>query len=247
MLPQDPAILRPQRVPSLLEGDESGIEGVALRTGHDLAAPAPVERAEEVHGVCGLERFEIRPDGQTAQLGLPGHAADVELSAARAQEEPEQRQESLAVPDIEQLQDVPGVEAVDPLAEGRGAFLVPQQRLRQPAVQQAAVEIADPEGFRALFPEHRTEMDRLLAPSQGVAELAGGGRCERPGRQNPKARVPVGGDLQQQARVRQAVDLVEDDGGAGRLAAEEQLRIRQCLRGAGKLTVQVLRIGQHPH
>ena len=182
MFPEDPPVFRPQRVPSFLEGDKPGIEGVALGTGHDLAAPAAVERAEQVEGVRGLERVEIRPDGHAAQLRLPGQAADVELSAAPAQEEPEQRQESLAVPDVEKLQDVPGVEAVDPLAEGRGAFLVPQQRLRQPAVQQAAVEIADPEGLRALFPEHRTEMDRLLAPGQGVAELARGRKGRGSGR-----------------------------------------------------------------
>ena len=101
MLPEDSPVFRPKGVPTLLEGDEPGIEGVTLGPGHDLAPAAAMEWPHEMDGMRDLQRFEIRPDRRTAQPGKPGEAADIELAAAPGRQEVEQRQEALSVPNIE--------------------------------------------------------------------------------------------------------------------------------------------------
>ena len=67
-----------------------------------------------------LHGFDVGLDRRTAQLAQVRESVVVDLSAALAQEQPEQREEALAAADTEQLQDIPRVEAVDPFAEEFG-------------------------------------------------------------------------------------------------------------------------------
>ena len=166
-------------------------------------------------------------DRRKAQLAQTRQPAVVELPAAPAEQQPEQRQKAGAVADVEQFQNVPRVETVDPLTERPRLLAFGQQRCRQPAVQEPPVEVPHAERFRAFLPQHRAEVNHGLAPGQRVAELAGGGQRRRPGGQHLETRIYVRSDLQEAAGVRQPVDLVEHDGRPGLPAFEEELRIVQ--------------------
>ena len=120
------------------------------------------------------ERLDVRHHRRPAQLARPGQGAEVGHAAALHQEQPEEPHEADAVAHPEQLLDVPGVEAVDPLGE-EGRVLVPgEQRLRQPSVEEAPIQVLDPELLAAFAPEDGREVDRRLPPGEAVAELPRG-------------------------------------------------------------------------
>ena len=162
----------------------------------------------------------MRHDGWTAHLAQRRQTAIVELTAALAQQHAEQGEKPAPVADTEQFQDVARVKAVHPFAEERGGLARSEQRLGQPAMQQAAVEIGRPKPVGAFVPRHGTQMHRFLPPRERVAELARRGQRGGPGRQYPESRIGIGRDLQQAAGIVQAVHLVENEHRSGRLTVE---------------------------
>ena len=92
MLPQQAAIVVPDRVPTLLEGDEPGIEGVALGAADDLAAAPAMKRRQQVYRVGDLQGLDVRPDRRPAQLAETRQPAVVDLPAAPAEQQPKQGQ-----------------------------------------------------------------------------------------------------------------------------------------------------------
>ena len=64
MLPQEAAVVLPDSVPALLEGDEARVEAVAFGPTDDFAATAAAEGSQEVNGVRNLQSLDIRLDGR---------------------------------------------------------------------------------------------------------------------------------------------------------------------------------------
>ena len=55
MLPQESAVILPDSVPTLLEGDEPRVEGIALGPADDLSATPAPKRPQEVDGMRNLQ------------------------------------------------------------------------------------------------------------------------------------------------------------------------------------------------
>ena len=245
MLPEKSAIIVADAVPALFEGDEAGVEGVALGTPDDFPRVAVVKGTDQMNGMRGRQGLHVRHDGRPAHLAQRRQPSVVELPAALAQQHAEQREESAPVADAEQLQDVARVEAVHPLAEERRLLARGEQRLGQPTVQQATIEVGSPEPVDAFVPQHGAQMHRLLPPRERVPELSRRGKRGGSGRQHAESRIGVGGYLQKAAGIGQAVHLVQNEHRTGRLTVEEQLGIGEHPFHGGQIAVQMERIGQH--
>jgi len=185
-----------------------------------------VKRPQQVDGMGGRQRLHVRHDGGTAYLAQHRQAAVVELADALSQQHAEQGEEPAPVADTEQLQDVARIEAVHPFAEERRLLARGEQRLGQPAVQQAAVEVGSPEPVGAFIPRHGTQMHRFLSSRERVTELARRGQRGGPSRQHAEPRIGVGRYLQQAAGIVQAVHLVENQHRSGRPIGVTKRKIR---------------------
>ena len=193
-----------------------------------------------------LQRVEIGVERRSADPRLPGGAAEVEQPAAPAQEQPEERQEPPPPAHREQVEDIAGVETVDPVPIPRGMPVGGEQEFGQPAPQQPAVEAADAEGLRALLPEDRTEVDGLLAAGQRVAEPPRGREGGGTGGEEAQGRELVRRDLEDEARVGEPLDLVEHQHGVRILRGEKGLRVLEGALHRRQVAVQEAGLGEHP-
>ena len=90
---------------------------------------------------------------------------------------------------------------------------------------------------------HRREPDLRLAAGERVAEARRGAERGGPGGEDTGLGKVIGGDLEEFSRVRQAVDLVEDDA-LPAVAFKERLRVLQLPPHARQLAVVVAGVGE---
>ena len=176
MLPQHAPVVGTDVAPAPFEGDESGVEGVALGAPNDFPGASAAEGAQAVHRVGNFQRVEVGLDRGAARLRQAGQATVAELAAAATQKQSKEGEEALPVADGEELQDVARVEAVDPLAERLEGRVLGQERFGQPAVEEASVEGDHRRGvvgggraaFLACAPSTGAEASGALLPQDGT-------------------------------------------------------------------------------
>ena len=192
-----------------------------------------------------LQRFEIRLDRRLAQFGLAGEPAPIELPSTPAEQEPEQRQEALAVPDPEQLQNVPRVKAVHPFTEGGATLLLPKERLGHPPWSSRRSRSPTPKG--SAHSSHRTG-HRWTASFRPVSEsrnLPVAASVEEPVASTRSSGYSSAAIFRTRLGSGEAVDLVQHDGRPRTLAAKKQLRVRQLPSDGGAVAVPVDCVWKH--
>lgn len=82
MFSQHASVLGPEVGPPLLKADESGVESEALGSCNDFALSAAVLGPEQMHHMCYLHGFDVRPDSRTTQSAQPREPRQANLAAA---------------------------------------------------------------------------------------------------------------------------------------------------------------------
>ena len=141
MLPKQAAVLVPDALPATDKSDESRIKPVHPRAAHDLA-PKPAgkrgqreERARHRHGL------QMSLDGRAAEIAFPREGRVVHQAATLAKHQTQQVEEARSFADAEQILDVTGIEAVEPLGEVDRILASRKQVFGKPPQRGSPVEV----------------------------------------------------------------------------------------------------------
>jgi hypothetical protein len=235
VLEQSAAVLVPQGVDPLREGDEARVEAEHLRRSDEVARAAAGVGPDDGREQHRLQHVQVVRDGLAADARGPGQGGGLEQLAALSEQQLGEPQEARPALHAEQLGDVPCPEGLEPLHVEPGVSRPAQQGPRQAAEQQTSIE---QEGvWGQLGRQHRLHPHVVFAVGEAVGEPASRGERGRAGSDHPHVREVVGGDLQDVGRVRQAMHLVQHDAQTA-VAGPEPLRIFDLSPDGRELAVE---------
>ena len=173
VLPQGAAVGRPEGIPAAVIAHEAGVEPVDLGGRDDLGRPPTREGADGMHDEGGLEDGHVVGDRRAAHLAGPGEGGGLEDAPALGQEELDQPLKRVAPFEPEQLENVLGPVGVQPFLKIALGKLAGQEEGRQPAPQEAMVEVAAAE-VRQVGEGHRGKPHLGLPAGQRVPKAGRG-------------------------------------------------------------------------